>query len=346
MLRPVDPLSRLTSDLTENGLAFLHRSVAEMSAQTATVRTLSFAVVDLAAAVEVLMKARLVREHWTLICADPDKATPAQMLAGTAKTVTPEQAIKRLEGAAGVAMTSGGHEARVRDLVTLRNRAIHFAMVGIATAGLQSSLGRGLDFVLWFLNSEFRGHGDPAVEEMVEDSIDTLTTQVGQLKALVAERLASIGPELANAELCVECPRCRQSTLMLLDGETSRCGFCLWKPVDGEECAAEYADVVLGLSYYEAVKDGGDWPVHVCTNCGADSMIEGIQQLRPDPSTMNAGEPPCDWISPAHWGCFSCGSWAGRTGIEHCTRCGVPTVMGSDDGVPVCSDCWADITHD
>jgi len=39
-----------------------------MRAQPATLRSLSFAIVDLAGAVEVLMKARLVREHWTLIC--------------------------------------------------------------------------------------------------------------------------------------------------------------------------------------------------------------------------------------------------------------------------------------
>ncbi len=85
-------LAGLSRDLTENGLTFLHRSVTEMRAQPATLRSLSFAIVDLAAAVEVLMKARLVREHWTLICSEPDKATPTQMLAGTAKTVTPEQA--------------------------------------------------------------------------------------------------------------------------------------------------------------------------------------------------------------------------------------------------------------
>jgi hypothetical protein len=336
----------LARDLTENGLAFLHRSVAEMSAQPATMRSLSFAVVDLAAAVEVLMKARLVREHWTLICAEPDKVTTAQLLAGTAKTVTPDQAVTRLENVAGVAMTAGGHAARVKEIVNLRNRAIHFAMVGIAPAGLQGPLGRGLDFVLWFLDIEFRDQGDEAVENLVEESIETLTTKVGQLKALVAERLASIAVELDAAELCVECPRCHQATLMLLSGEVSRCAFCLWKPIDGEDCAAEYAAAVLGSTYYEAIKNGGDWPVHSCTACGATSMVEGVEQLRPDPATMNAGEPPCDWKAPAHWCCFSCGTIADWTELEHCTRCSALTETGNDEGVPVCANCWADITHD
>lgn len=343
MSTAISPLTGLSRDLTENGLAFLHRSVTEMSAQPGTLRTLSFAVVDLAAAVEVLMKARLVREHWTLICAEPDKATTTQMLAGTAKTVTPDQAIKRLENVAGVAMSAGGHAARVLEVAALRNRAIHFALVGIDPAGLQGPLGRGLDFLLWFLDTQFRGQGDDEVRELVEESIETLTTEVGQLKALVAERLASIRDELSAAGLCAECPRCRQAALLLIDGDVSRCAFCLWKPADGPECAAEYVDAVLGTTQYEAVKDGGDWPVHPCTMCGDTSMVEGIEQLLPDPATMNRGEPPCDWKAPAYWGCFACGTTAGRTDLDRCTRCGALTETGDDDGVPTCGDCWADV---
>jgi len=335
-----DPLAGLSRDLTENGLTFLHRSVAEMSAQPDTLRSLSFAIVDLAAAVEVLMKARLVREHWTLICSEPDKATTAQMLAGIAKTVTPEQAIKRLENVAGIAMKAGGHADRVVEIATLRNRAIHFTMVGIAPVGLQGPLGRGLDFVLWFLGTQFRGQGDNDVRELVEDSIETLTTEVGQLNVLVAARLASIAAELDTAEACVECPRCRQATLMMIYSDASRCAFCLWKPADGAECAAEYADAVLGRSHYEAIKHGGDWPIHPCTTCGETSMVEDIQQLLPDPATMNRGEPPCDWKAPAYWGCFSCGTTADRNELDRCTRCDTLTETGDDDGLPVCGECW------
>ena len=122
----IDPLAGLSRDLTENGLAFLRRAVGEMSAQPVSFRNLSFAVVDLAAAVEVLIKARLVREHWTLICADPDKVTVALVLAGTFKTVALEQAVKRLDGVAGVPMTRSGYDKRVDAIARLRNRAIHF----------------------------------------------------------------------------------------------------------------------------------------------------------------------------------------------------------------------------
>jgi DNA-directed RNA polymerase subunit RPC12/RpoP len=268
------------------------------------------------------------------------------MLAGSVKTVTPEQAIKRLESVAGVPMTAGGHGARVNDVAALRIRVVHFAMVASSPAGLQGSLARCLDFVLWFLDTEFRDQGDADVEELVEESIEALTTEVGQLKALVAERMKSIADELDDAELSVECPRCRQPALMLVYGDLARCGFCLWKAADGAEGATEYVDTVLGLSHHVTVKDGGEWPVHSCTSCGEEAMVEGIEQLRPDPATINQGESPCDCKTPAHWGCFSCGKTAERTELDRCTRCGGLTDAGDDDGLPVCSDCWADVLSD
>jgi hypothetical protein len=341
----LDPLAGLSRDLTENGLAFLRRAVGEMSTQTVTLRNLSFAVVDLAAAVEVLIKARLVREHWTLICADPDKATPALVLAGTSKTVALEQAVKRLEGVAGVPMSASGYDKRVDEIARLRNRAIHFTTVGAPPAALQAALGRGLDLALWFLSTEFRGQADDGTQVLVEESIESLTTQVGHLKNLARERMTTIAGELDAAVICVECPRCSQPTLMLVDGDVACCAFCLWKPIDGSDSAVEYVCAVLGTSRYGAVTSGVYWPIFACHTCTEDAMVEGIKQLRPDPASLNAGQPPCDWISPAHWGCFACGTTAALNEIDHCTRCGTPTDTGYD-GFPVCSDCFADATRD
>ena len=345
MSSTTDPLAGLSRDLTENGLAFLRRAVGEMSAQTITLRNLSFAVVDLAAAVEVLIKARLVREHWTLICADPDKATAALVLAGTVKTVALEQAVKRLDGVAGVPMIASGYDKRVDEIARLRNRAIHFTTVGAPPAALQAALGRGLDLVLWFLSTEFRSQADDGTQVLVEESIESLTTQVGYLTDLAKERMTTIEGELNAAVICVECPRCSQPTLMLVNGDVARCAFCLWKPIDGSDSAEEYVSAVLGTSRYDAVTSGTDWPIFVCHTCSEDAMVEGIKQLRPDPAALNADQSPCDWISPAHFGCFACGTTASPNEIHHCTRCGILTDTGYD-GFPICSDCFADLPRD
>jgi hypothetical protein len=192
--------------------------------------------------------------------------------------------------------------------------------------------------VLWLLSSEFRDQIDADIEELVEESIDTLTTQVGRLNLLIAERMKSISADLATAELCVGCPRCRQPALMVLTDGPARCAFCLWRPIDGDECASEYVHVLLGQDQYSAVMDGSMWPIHPCVSCSESSMVEGVLQLLPDPASTKQ--------LPAYFACFSCGWSADRTELDHCSRCSEITETSGDTGVPVCSNCWSHIVHD
>jgi hypothetical protein len=318
-------LSNLSRHMTENGLAFLARSVGELTTQTTT-QPLSFAVADLAVAIEVLMKARLVREHWSLICVDPDKVTPAKILLGDFRTVSPEQAVIRLENAVGVPLKAGKWDQRVSEISRLRNRVMHFALVGLEPVGLQAAAGRGLDFLLWLLGSQFAGQGDAETQKLVSAAIDELSEQIGKLTHLLAERMKTIEAELDAAEICVECARCSQPTMTLLDGEVARCPFCLWTPLSGAEAAAEYAEAFLGRSMYDAVTSGGEYPAVACPNCGDEALVSGIVQLRP------AGPPTADW------GCFACGFTAQSEGLDSCARCDTITLAESD-GATLCGSC-------
>lgn len=330
-------LDSLCSELTANGLAFLHRCVDEFEDHPQELKHLSFAVVDLGVTIEVLLKARLVREHWTLICDDPDKATAQAMLAGDLFTVNPKQAVKRLDNIAGVPMTSSGHDKRVNDLMALRNRIVHFRPRPNDVPALQAALARGLDLVLWLLGTEFREEGDAATQQLVEESIELLGPQVGKLQGLVAERLTTIESTLANATHCLECPRCAQPALTLTEGETIGCAFCLWQP-SGAEAAEEYVANLLQLSEYQVVKSGGTWPIHECLNCEEESLVEGVHQLRPAITAVTAGALRCDPPTEAHWACLACAYTAAAYEIDTCSTCG--NIKASDDGSTVCSSCW------
>lgn len=190
--------------------------------------------------------------------------------------------------------------------------------------------------MLWLLATEFREKSDERVEALVEDVIDELTTEVGELEDLVRERLVSIAPTLDTADLCVECPRCRQSAVTIGDG-LAKCAFCLWRPNDGMEGAAEYAETVLGHSF----SDGYDPPIHPCLGCGAPAMVEGIEQLRPDPQALKKVTPACDWQPPAHYACFECGYTASEIEVNECRFCQTLNTHGE-----VCGDCLADIISD
>ncbi|WP_433574183.1 hypothetical protein [Nocardia brasiliensis] len=335
----------LEHDLTDNALAFLHRSVEGMRCDPEDPRTASFAIVDLAVAVEVLMKARLVRVDWTLICDRPARATAAEVMAGSAITIKPAKAVALLDES-NVPITSSGLADRVSEVSRLRNRAIHFTLTmdGTLPIAVQASYGRGLDFVLWFLNSEFREQVGQKTSDLVEDAIETLTTEVGHIEDLVEARMATIDDELDGADVCVECPRCRQPALMFIEGAPARCAFCLWNPSDGENIAFEYTENVLGLAHYTVGTDGGTWPIEHCIWCSDEALVEGIAARRQaGPPTL--GVLHCDGQARAHWGCFSCGITAGPSDIERCTRCDRATGTG-DGGVAICADCYAEILSD
>lgn len=126
-------------------------------------------------------------------------------------------------------------------------------------------------------------------------------------------------------------PRCQQPGMALgADSPSAECLFCLWNP-NGEEAAQEYVSVVLGLSSYVVIKDGGEWPVYSCMECGAEALVDGIHvvTLSGSGSATIATEPS--------WACFECAYVASADHFSWCTHCG--GVMGNDpDVMSVCAD--------
>lgn len=340
-------LGDLEAELSSNALAFLRRAIAQINLAGSDSQQLTFAVVDIAVAIEILLKARLVREHWSLILAEVDRADKATLLSGRAKTVTPDQAIKRLVGVASLPLVTSDKKSddratQVQRLLDLRNRAAHFTLAGEDCVGIRAQLGVGLHLALWLLDTEFRDvneTGDPAVQEMVTELIGDVAGEIGKVAELVDVRLRELEDELETAQVCVKCPRCAQPTLMLgPEVGVARCPFCLSLEADGTSVATEYVEISLNLSSYDVIKDGGEWPIHPCPDCGESSLVDGIVQLRPDPAHLNPkGTSPCDWIQPYHWACFACGLIATEGELERCYRCGI---LGPH---PICLDCSAEL---
>ena len=256
-----DDIASLEYDLVSSALAFLSRSVATFKDRDSD-HALAFAIAELATAVEVLMKARLVRHDWAQVCINTAKTTWTfdQLANGSAKTVRPEDAVVGLK-AAGVGIEP--HRSAIKRLASSRNRAVHFTLSngGEHPEGVEAEYGAALDFVLWFLNSEFRELAacSDDIVSAVDDLIEELTKVVGQIRVLVDARMKTIAPELGAAAVRLVCPRCEQPGLVVREGLPPRCAFCLWKHADGRSAVDEYVDVVLGLSRYEVETTGGIW---------------------------------------------------------------------------------------
>ncbi|MGJ3558659.1 hypothetical protein ACR6C2_05390 [Streptomyces sp. INA 01156] len=67
----------------ENGIDYLRSVVDHLTeADPPTPRALKYAVLHLQAAAEVLLKSRLLREHWSLVFKEPGAATRKKFEAG------------------------------------------------------------------------------------------------------------------------------------------------------------------------------------------------------------------------------------------------------------------------
>jgi hypothetical protein len=62
--------------LARNAFDFLEREIVEFDQAS------KYSVIHLYAAVEMLLKARLMREHWSLIVSKPEQANLAKFMAG------------------------------------------------------------------------------------------------------------------------------------------------------------------------------------------------------------------------------------------------------------------------
>lgn len=304
--------STVSWQVVDNGLDFLDRAVSEMAGPAPDHK---YAALHLFCAIEVLIKARLMREHWTLVASKLEGATPAKLETGELLTVDPMAGLKRLQDIAGISV-SQTHSNAVDAVRKLRNRVAHFAFVGADPLADAVTLSKGLDFAWWLLAHHI-GPGAPDAEaKAIQESLEKLAQESGTIASLVKTRLAEIQGDLGSAELLLGCPRCSQGTLSVVEGDSPTCLFCHWTS-SGSDSADQYVSDVLGVSSYEVYTHGGEWPVLQCPDCEVEALVHGAE-----PVNLSAGH---EFI------CFACGLLADH--IETCGRCGVPC-HGS-----ICDEC-------
>lgn len=109
----------LFKSLATSAFEFLEKAISEF-AQSAKFSTVHFAI-----AIELFLKARLMREHWSLLLDKPDQADKAAFFRGEAKTVTPEQTLERLRKIAGVSIPQHSRDVFLK-IAQHRNKMVHF----------------------------------------------------------------------------------------------------------------------------------------------------------------------------------------------------------------------------
>ncbi|GGH39948.1 hypothetical protein GCM10010973_36080 [Cribrihabitans marinus] len=312
-------------DLSESAFDFLERSVAEIETHP------KYSVIHFATAVELILKARLMREHWTLVVERTSDVTLNDFLSGKAKTATQADAIKRLKNACGENIASDA-VAQFEKIAAHRNRMIHF----FHEAGRKEADDKLTEEIVkeiclsWFhldrLFSEWSDQFDAFQAEIA--SVDTKMKGLREFLKVTFERLK---PEISTLKkagtafnICAGCgfeaAAVEQIEGMLFEQRCKVCG--LGETYLEIPCLAE-----CGTLLHIEAEYGSD---RTCPNCEYDVTADDLAEV-----LDTEGCDPSDFHMPINCAyCSSLGTVVQHHEIFICTEC-----LERDVGAPTCEWC-------
>ncbi|WP_217547672.1 hypothetical protein [Streptomyces sp. GbtcB6] len=321
--RPSGP-PQLDFPPVRNGIDYLASVVEHLDENESDVgpRDLKYAVLHLQAAVEVLLKARLLREHWSLIFKDPGRATRKNFESGDFESCGTDAAVERLRDIAGITIDRKEVEA-LKDLTKDRNALQHYGLTHNAGA-VEARAGRVLDFLMRFLDTELlpllQG---PERERAMQDMIP-VDAGVKNISSYVTRRLNRLRGELAGLESqTIMCPTCEQMTLVVAP-QSGDCRFC----------TASWDSAELLVFDYLVCSDGQLARAYPCPQCDTTTFVEGVNFVD--------GPRLSDTLY-----CFGCAARHEARDLANCSGCSRPWPIEADvDGsdTTLCPDCWNQVS--
>ncbi|PCL95028.1 hypothetical protein [Paenibacillus lautus] len=292
-------------ELFENGLNFVV-SALEYLDEPIQPSDLKYAILHLSSGIELILKERLRREHWTLLFTKVDKASLQDYKNGKFTSASFDDCIARLVNICEVDISSQQRK-NLNSLRDKRNRFEHFGIVDTSEA-LKATVADALNFLIDFISDELE-------DELDNDEMMIIREEVLKFDAFIKQRWKAIGDQIAKLQLVVTCPRCLQDAADLSDG--FHCLFCGYKNDDPEEIANEYVSEVLRESKYEVVTQGGEWPIYSCPDCGYETLVRTEEGFI----------------------CFTCADKWDFGDLEECMRCGSTYCFTKDGGASLCENC-------
>ena len=224
------PADDVQLNLIENGLDFL-LSAAESVQRDENPRSLKDAVLHVANGTELLFKARLTGEHWSLIFSNPGDASHEKLAGEEFHSVDFEKAVERLEKIARVRVDNAT-KTHLKNLRKFRNKLTHFT-AGLDPTQTKSLVAKSMAICIKFCEEQ------GMITQEAESKLGEIHQNLTELQEFVDERMKTISEEWKDA-LVRGCPECWQDALVI-DGGEVHCKFCR-QMADPRELAASNSE--------------------------------------------------------------------------------------------------------
>jgi hypothetical protein len=277
-------VSQAEEALAQNAFDFLERSIDEFDTD------LKRSVIDFYLGLELVFKARLMKEHWSLICEKPGETSIAQFQSGNFKSVSLNEAAKRLETVCNESHASKSFEFFTH-LRNHRNKMVHFFHEADIDEKVRDQVATDQVRSWHALQEIFASKWQSILPEMA-DKLTNFDHKMRGVRKYLRTRFADLAPEIKRRKntgsrfmkcnsctlistefpawknegllagtclvcgygrnvVCTECQECRKHTI-LEPNNIASCNHCA-KAIDVEEAlGAQYADWSSGEDVYEA----------------------------------------------------------------------------------------------
>ena len=324
-------------NLVGNGFDFLKKSMQEFDKEP------KFSVIHFYSALELFLKARLLREHWTLILTRPDQGDLGKFKAGNFHSINLDEAEKRLRDVVQDGLTVDEMKC-FKELRDHRNRMVHFYHSGAAAKkseidSIVSQQCRGWYYLHGLLSnrwkSQFAKHqsevslcdkGMRKQRKFLKTRFEDLSPEITKRKAngAVFHKCPSCGYRSLEEDssdppsvmldclvcsfsqhgVCIDCPHCGQSET-LMNGGWQRCSSC------EEEITDSHIKDAL-LDWFVPTKDSmHDLHEASCGDCQGHLTVVKMENDK--------------------WLCAACFSTFDETQITTCQWCSEPTTEDTDE---------------
>jgi hypothetical protein len=293
-------------NLVNNAIDFLEHSISELGTAP------KYSVIHFHVAIELILKARLVSEHWTLVVSPKREADWNEFISGNFTSITMDEATNRLQKVAQSGLSKSQQDA-FKAVTKHRNRIVHF----FHQAGSEEAeKGRIREIIkeqltAWYYLHDLMLRQWTLVFAPWKDVISRIDGELRKnhtfLQVVFNDQKTKIESEKSKGVVYGNCPACGFASDRhdgeieeAYDSECVVCGFsevCI--RLDCDSCNTPNAVVFHGASETEctqcnhpygsdsllttfvdsgeahlAIVDGGHYPFPI--NCGACSSYESV----------------------------------------------------------------------
>jgi len=218
-------MKNIVLNLLENGLDYIYEAVEPIFvAHKQSQHSWKYSVLHLYSGIQLLLKERLRREHWSLIFQDINSADLAKLEKGNFVSVYHDELVRRLQNIANVTV----NDEPIKNLRDLRNRFEHFE-INIAQNKCEEILAAALDETIQFWEHNLEADSTNEQKEKFK-SIKFIATGFEAYRKQRLEKFqkAINGIVKNRSGVIVFCPDCHSQSFVVFkdDEKTCKCFVC------------------------------------------------------------------------------------------------------------------------